>query len=114
MTLAAAVPLLKSDCLSSHTALPPGDPAINGSRSVRRRASRGEGPTNAVVIQGAGQAEPVKEVVAGPDVVAGEDVQPPQPPQEDVFPGPASYAANSQEAVQGDPVGLGRQRFQIQ
>ena len=39
----------------------------------------GEDPANSVVIQGAGQAEPAKEVVSGPDVVAGEDVQPPNP-----------------------------------
>ena len=38
-------------------------------------APGGEDPTNPVVVQGAGQAEPAKEVVARPNVVAGEDVQ---------------------------------------
>src|SRR4051812_41286029 len=78
------------------------------------RTVGGENPTNSVVIQGPAQAEPAKEVVSRPDVVAGEDVQPPQPPQQDVLPGPASHAADSQEAVQGGLVGLGRQRFEIQ
>jgi hypothetical protein len=63
------------------------------------RLPAGHGASNRVIVEGRGEAEPARQVVARPNVIAGEDVQAPEPTQEHVLRAPASDPVQAHQPV---------------